>query len=43
MTDYRKEFIKELSQMAYRRNIVEVFGYSVGMMAATLWKATLDD
>lgn len=31
MTDYRKEFIKELSQMAYRRNIVEVFGDAVGM------------
>ena len=41
MPDYRKEFIKELSQMAYRRNIVEVFGDAVGMMAATLWKATL--
>ena len=41
MTDYRKEFIKELSQMAYRSNIVEVFGDAVGMMAATLWKATL--
>ena len=41
MTDYRKEFIKELSQMAYRRNIVEVFGDVVGMMAASMWKATL--
>lgn len=41
MPDYRKEFIKELSQMAYRLNIVEVFGDAVGMMAATLWKATL--
>ena len=27
--------------MAYRRNIVEVFGDAVGMMAASLWKATL--
>ena len=41
MTDYRKEFIKELSQMAYRRNIVEVFGDAVGMMAAAMWKATI--
>ena len=41
MPDYRKEFIKELSQMAYRRNIVEVFGDVVGMMAASMWKATL--
>ena len=41
MPDYRKEFIKELSQMAYRRNIVEVFGDVVGMMAASMWKVTL--
>lgn len=43
MPDYRKEFIKELSQMAYRRNIVEVFGDAVGMMAAALEKATAHD
>ena len=43
MTDYRKEFIKELEQMAQRRNIVEVFGDAVGMMAAALEKATAHD
>ena len=43
MTDYRKEFIKELDQMAQRRNIVEVFGDAVGMMAAALEKATAKD
>lgn len=41
MTDYRKEFIRELEQMAQRRSIVEVFGDVVGMMAAELWQATL--
>ena len=41
MNDYRKDFIKELEQMAFRNNIVEVFGDVVGMMAAGMWKATL--
>lgn len=41
MTDYRKEFIRELEQMAHRRSIVEVFGDVVGMMAAELWSAML--
>lgn len=36
MTDYRKDFIRELEQMAQRRSIVEVFGDVVGMMAAAL-------
>ena len=35
--------VKPLAQMAHRRNIVEVFGDAVGMMAATMWRATLDD
>ena len=43
MPDYRKEFIKELEQMAQRRNIVEVFGDAVGMMAAALETATATD
>ena len=41
MNDYRKDFIKELEQMAYRHSIVEVFGDVVGMMAAAMWRATL--
>lgn len=41
MNDYRKDFIKELEQMSYRRSIVEVFGDVVGMMAAAMWRATL--
>ena len=39
MTDYRKEFIRELHQMSDRRNIVEVFGDAVGMMAAAFQTA----
>ena len=39
MTDYSKEFIRELEQMADRRNIVEVFGDAVGMMSAALQTA----
>ena len=41
MNDYSKDFIKELEQMAYRHNIVEVFGDVVGMMSAAMWRATL--
>lgn len=41
MTDYRKEFIRELEQMAQRHMIVDVFGDVVGMMAAEVWSATL--
>ena len=43
MTDYRKEFIRELDRMAQRRNIVEVFGDVVGMMAAALERPTAKD
>lgn len=43
MTDYRKEFIRELHQMADRRNVVEVFGDAVGMMSAALQTAIPSD
>ena len=40
---YRKDFIRELGQMAYRHNIVTVFGDAVGMMAAEFALATARD
>ena len=40
---YRKDFIRELTAMAARNNIVAVFGDAVGMMAAALAKATARD
>lgn len=43
MTDYHKEFIRELHQMADRRNVVEVFGDAVGMMASALQTAIPSD
>lgn len=43
MTDYRKEFIRELERMSQRHGIVEVFGDVVGMMAAALEKACAND
>ena len=39
MTDYHREFIRELHQMAERWNVVEVFGDAVGMMASALQTA----
>ena len=43
MTDYHKEFIRELHQMADRRSVVEVFGDAVGMMASALQTAIPSD
>lgn len=40
---YRKDFIRELTAMAARHNIITVFGDSVGMMAASLALATARD
>lgn len=39
MTDYHKDFIRELEQMSHRHMIIDVFGDVVGMMAAALEKA----
>ena len=41
--EYRKDFIRELTAMATRHNIITVFGDAVGMMAATLAKVTAFD
>ena len=40
---YRKDFIRELTAMAARHNIVTVFGDAVGMMAASFAMATARD
>lgn len=40
---YRKDFIRELGQMAARHNIVTTFGDVVGMMSAAIAKATAQD
>ena len=40
---YRKDFIRELTAMAARHNVVTVFGDAVGMMAASLGMATARD
>ena len=40
---YRKDFIRELTAMSERHNIVTVFGDAVGMMAASLALATARD
>lgn len=40
---YRKDFIRELTAMAARHNVITVFGDAVGMMAASLALATAQD
>ena len=40
---YRKDFIRELTAMSARHNIITVFGDAVGMMAASLAKVTAFD
>ena len=40
---YRKDFIRELTAMSARHNIITVFGDAVGMMAAALVMATARD
>ena len=40
---YRKDFIRELTAMSKRHNVITVFGDAVGMMAASLGMATARD